>query len=235
MAFDNIETSKEKRMKKKLKVLVVGASGGSGRKTIDALLAEGHEVTAFARSASLVFGGKLNCVDASVFDEDSLDKAVEGQDAVIVTLGISENPFLVRLKGPSKTPLSVRSEGTKRVIESMKKHKVDRLVVQTTYGSGPSKDKLGLVDQLFFSLLLKPQIEDTETQDKIVRQSGLNWTITQPVHLKDDGSEALELNTSYDSEVEQMQISRALVGFYNASSILDKSSIGKTVALSTKL
>lgn len=220
-------------MTKSKKITVIGATGGSGRQTIRALLDQGYKVTAVSRSASKVFGKDVRCIDGSALDKDLLRQAIRGQDAVIVTLGISENPFRVRMAGPARTPLNVRSEGTRRVIEVMKELGVKRLLVQTTYGSGPSRNLLRPVDRLFFSLLLKPQIDDTEKQDRFVRDSGLAWTITQPVHLKDDASAEDQLLTAYDSAVGQWGISRTLVGRYTAQAVVDDSTVGKTVALST--
>jgi nucleoside-diphosphate-sugar epimerase len=215
------------------KITVIGATGGSGRKTIEALLNQGHQVTAVSRSASKAFGPEVRSIDGSALDKDVLRKAIKGQDAVIVTLGISENPIRVRTLGPAKTPMNIRSEGTRNVIEVMKELGVKRLVVQTTFGSGPSRNKLGTVDSLFFNLLLKPQIADTEKQDEFVRNSGLDWTITQPVHLKEDDFKEGDIVADFDSGVQRMGISRKLVGLYTASAFNNSTTIGKTVALST--
>jgi hypothetical protein len=152
---------------------------------------------------------------------------------VIVTLGISENPIRVRTLGPATTPMNIRSEGTRMVIGVMKQLGVKRLLVQTTFGTGPSRNKLGAVDSLFFALLLKPQIVDTEKQDEFVRNSGLDWTITQPVHLKEDDFTEGEVVADFNSGVQRMGISRKLVGLYTANAVSNAKTIGKTVALST--
>ena len=221
-------------MKNSNKVLVVGASGGSGRKTVEALAKEGHQVTALSRKASQVFNSPaVNTVDGSALDKKVLRKAIKGQDTVIVILGISENHLRTRLLGPKYTPIDIRSHGTRLVVEVMKELGVKRLLVQTTYGSGPSKDKLKLFDRLFFDILLKPQIDDTEVQDKIVRESGLDWTITQPVHLSDDEDSGQSAFSSDNYEVKEWNVSRKLVGECNARLALDNESIGKTVSIST--
>ncbi|MFK8137781.1 MAG: NAD(P)-dependent oxidoreductase [Bdellovibrionales bacterium] len=215
------------------KITVIGASGGSGRKIIEALLAQGHKVTALSRSASKVFRSNVRSIDGSALNKEVLRKAIKGQDAVIITLGISENPIRVRTLGPAKTPMNIRSEGTRKAIEVMKELGVKRLLVQTTFGSGPSKNELGTMDSLFFALLLKPQIVDTEKQDEFVRTSGLDWTITQPVHLKEDNYIEGDVVADFNSQVGRMGISRKLVGSYTASAINDSTTIGKTVTLST--
>ena len=118
-----------------------------------------------------------------------IDAAVPGHDAVVVTLGIAENPLRVRLFGSTATPIDVRSTGTRNVIAAMRRHGVRRLAVQSSFGVGTTRDRLRWVDRLVFALLLKPQIEDTETQEQAVRGSGLEWVIAQPVHLTDDASD----------------------------------------------
>ena len=75
-------------MKKLNKVLVVGASGGSGQKTVEALVKEGHQVTALSRKASQVFEDPVKTVDGSALDKETLRKAIKDQDTVIVILGI---------------------------------------------------------------------------------------------------------------------------------------------------
>jgi hypothetical protein len=108
---------------------------------------------------------------------------VRSQHAVIVTLGISENALRVRLAGPLGTAMGVRSRGTRNVITAMRQHGVGKLVVQTSYGVGTTRRKLPPLPRLFFWLVLRPQIADTERQERAVRASGLDWVIAQPVTL----------------------------------------------------
>ena len=221
-------------MKVSKKVLVFGASGGSGRKTVEALIEEGHQVTALSRSASKVFGKDIRTIDGSALDKDILKVAMMNQEVIIITLGITENPLRVRFLGPTKTPLNIRSEGTRLAIETMKELNIKRLLVQTSYGTGPSKNMLRFIEKLFFKLLLKPQMDDTEKQDKYIRESGLDWTISQPVHLNDNKESSSSLYTSNNSQVSQWQVSRYLVGKFLAKAISDNSTLMQTIAVSQK-
>ncbi|MEM8902388.1 MAG: NAD(P)-binding oxidoreductase [Actinomycetota bacterium] len=195
------------------KILVVGASGGSGRAAVTALVAAGHHVTAFSRHADRLAADVdgLVTINGDALRRDDIDQAVAGQDAVIVTLGITEHPIRVQTLGPKHTPLDVRSAGTRNVIDAMNAHGVDRLVVQSSYGIGPTRQDLGLVDRLFFALVVKKQMADTELQERIIRSSGLDWTLVQPVHLNDepDGPEPFWSTTG---ETRSMKISRTVVG-----------------------
>ncbi len=219
-----------------MKVLVVGATGGSGRAAVAHLLAAGHEVTAFSRHADRIEtrSERLRFINGDAMNPEDVDQAVRGHDAVVVTLGITENPLKVRLLGPAHTPLDVRSAGTRNVISAMRKHGVRKLVVQTTYGVGETRGRLAFVDRLFFKLILKPQISDTQKQNDEVYESGLDWVIVQPVHLT-DGTDDEEPWTSTTGETAKMKISRNSVGRFLAAAVESQTFVGKSVALSSAL
>ncbi len=215
------------------KVLVVGATGGTGRATIDALVERGHRVTAFSRHAESLehSSDRVTLLNGDATNPDDVDRAVAGHDAVIITLGITENPLRVRLFGAARTPLDVRSAGTRNVIAAMRKHGVRRLVVQSSYGVGETRSSLRWVERLFFSLLLKPQIADTEVQELEVRDSGVDWVLAQPVHLTDDESDDMPF-ASADGQVREWKISRKGVAQFLAFAAQGPDYVGQSVALS---
>ena len=214
-----------------MKVLVVGATGGTGRQAVDALVAGGHEVTALARRASAVLAGLpgVRPLDGDATSPAVVDRAVQGQDAVVVALGIAENALRVRLRGPSGTPLDVRSRGTAAVVAAMREHGVRRLVVQSSYGVGDTRDRLPLSSRLVFALLLKPQIADHEVQERLARGSGLDWTLVQPVYLTDADEPA---TVSTDGSVEGMKVSRRAVGGVLAALATGRDDVGSCVSVS---
>jgi uncharacterized protein YbjT (DUF2867 family) len=215
------------------KVLVVGATGGTGRATIDALIEGGHWVTAFSRHAESLehSSDRVTLLNGDATNPDDVDRAVAGHDAVIITLGITENPVRVRLFGAARTPLDVRSAGTRNVIAAMRKHGVRRLVVQSSYGVGETRNSLRWVERLFFSLLLKPQIADTEAQELEVRDSGVDWVLAQPVHLTDEESDQMPF-ASADGQVREWKISRKGVARFLALAAQGPGYVGQSVALS---
>lgn len=218
-----------------MNVLVVGATGGSGLAAVDALLAAGHAVTALARNGRLPDGNAaraaVRVLAGDVMQPADLARAVAGQDAVIVTVGIRENPLRVRLRGPAHTPMQVRSAGTAQVMDAMQRAGVRRLVVQTSYGVGDSRDRLPLAARLLFALLLKPQIADTELQEAAVRRSPLDWTCVQPVNL-DDGDSTRAPFLSTQGEVRRMQVTRRQVGQVLADALGRPDWVRRVVAVS---
>ncbi len=216
-----------------MQVLVIGSTGGSGRAAVEHLLAQGHEVTAFSRREQVFPAAsdrlRVHCGDA--LNAADVERAVSSHQAVVVTLGISENPLRVRLFGPAHTPIDVRSVGTRHVIAAMRKHGVRRLVVQTSYGIGPTRDRLGLADRMFFELILKPQIADTEEQERAVRESDLDWVLVQPVHLTD----AIEASPPFVSSAGltgTMKVSRTSVGRVLAEAVTNPACLRQSLAVS---
>lgn len=218
-----------------MRVLVIGATGGTGRRAVTELLARGHDVTAFARGAAgleVRDDARLRRLPGDATDAADVRAAVAGHDAVVVALGIAEDALRVRLRGSRGTPMDVRSRGTKHVVAAMREHGVRRLVVLSSYGVGPTRDRLPLVTRLVFALVLAPQIADTERQEQVVRASGLDWVLAQPVNLTDDVAPTGRAVASTTGDQVTMRVTRDHVARFLAVAVADDTLIGHTVTLS---
>lgn len=155
------------------KVIVFGATGSVGQHLVQQALAEGHAVSTFSRSAAKLEHLQhphLTKLEGDVFDQEAVDAAIKDQDVVFVTLGSGK-----KRKG------TVRSTGTKSIIQAMKKHGIKRLICQTTLGTGDSRGNLNFFwKYIMFGWFLKEVYIDHELQEKYVRESGLDWTIVRP-------------------------------------------------------
>lgn len=212
-------------------ILVIGATGGSGRAVTTELLQRGHRVTALARHASsLPPRTGLTPVDGDATDSGLLDRVVPGHDAVVVTLGISEPMLRVRLRGARDTVDDVRSRGTAAAVAAARRAGIRRVVVQSSYGVGETRHLLGLVDRLFFALLIRPQIADTAVQEEVMRASGLDWTIVQPVHLSD--TDSVDHVVSTDGQIRGRKVSRHGVACVHADLVEQGTMVGRTVSVS---
>ncbi len=213
-----------------MRVLVVGASRGTGAELVDELAGHGHVVTAFSRRA----GRDDQRVDyqvGDVLDADAVAKAVAGQDAVVVTLGIPDNPFRVRLTRRASSRLDVRSTGTTNVVRAMAETGVRRLVVQSTYGIGETYRELPLALKAFFTLAIRPQVTDHEIQEATVRASALDWTIVRPVVLHDEVT-SNPPSVSTDHKVAAMRVSRRQVARVEADALVRDDWIGRVLSVS---
>ncbi|NNH73161.1 NAD(P)H-binding protein [Nocardia uniformis] len=214
-----------------MKVLVIGSTGGSGRAAVDHLLSAGHDVTAFARHPERLEtrSPRLRLVSGNALDPADVERAVEGHDAVVVTLGITENPLRVRILGPAHTPIDIRSTGTRQVVAAMRRHSVRKLVVLSAFGVAETRPRLDLVNKLFFRLVLKPQIADTERQEQAVRDSELDWVLVRPVNLTDGPEDAMPATSTTP---ERRKVSRNSVGRFLARAVEDSTLLGRHVTVS---
>ena len=160
------------------KILVLGATGGTGRLMVSQALARGHEVTALVRSpekAGDLKGARL--IVGDVREEKALRDALRGQDAVVSALGTPASPF---------REVKLLSTATRALVTAMKAEQVSRLVCITGMGAGDSAGHGGfLFDRLIFPFLLKNVYADKDRQEAVVRDSGLDWVLVRPSVLND--------------------------------------------------
>lgn len=162
-------------------IVVVGASRGIGLETVRAALAAGHRVRAFARSANTIpiSDERLVKIVGSALDKASVAQGVTGADGVIQTLGVAAGKELI-------TGTRLFSESTRVLVDAMSAAGVKRLVAVTGIGAGDSRGRGGLLyDALLFPVFLKRIYDDKDVQERIIRSSGLDWTIARPGILVD--------------------------------------------------
>src|SRR5882724_6853385 len=73
-----------------MNLLILGATGGTGRALVEQALELGHTVTAFARDPSKVrtTHPNLRVMQGDISNYSSLESAIRGQDAVLSGLGV---------------------------------------------------------------------------------------------------------------------------------------------------
>lgn len=160
------------------RILVLGATGGTGRLIVAEALRRGLAVRALVRSAAKARGLEgAEIVIGDARDEAVLRQALQGRDAVVSALGTPVSPFReVRL-------LSI---ATRALVGAMKATGVSRLVCITGLGAGDSAGHGGFVlDRLIMPLLLRKVYADKDRQEAIVRASGLDWVLVRPAVLND--------------------------------------------------
>ena len=155
------------------KILVLGATGPTGRLIVNQALARGYVVTALVRSPEKATDIKgINLVAGDARDETALRQAVKGQDAVISALGTRASPF---------KEVTLLSTATRALIKAMKAEQVARLIAITGLGAGDSAGHGGfLFNNVIFPLLLRHVYADKNRQEVIINDSGLDWTIARP-------------------------------------------------------
>jgi putative NADH-flavin reductase len=114
-----------------MRILVIGATGATGREVVRRALDRGHQVNALARSAvdpaPLLPGADIT--EGDVRDSEAVAKALAGCDGVISALGTKLSLL------HEETLLST---ATRVLIDAMQKQGITRLVCITGIGAGDS-------------------------------------------------------------------------------------------------
>jgi uncharacterized protein YbjT (DUF2867 family) len=155
------------------RVLVIGATGGTGRQLVTRALERGYAVTALVRDPSRlqVNHPKLTVIQGDVLDADAVANTVRGQDAVLCALG--HKRFFA--------PTRILSEGTRNILRAMEAHGVRRLVCETSLGIGDSAGRMGLSYTFFVIPVILPfYFWDKTRQERLIAGSGTEWVIVRP-------------------------------------------------------
>jgi len=155
------------------RILIVGATGGTGRQLVAEALERGYTVTALARNPSRiqVTHPRLTVVRGDVLDGASVDAVMQGQDSVLCALG--HNRYL----GPTR----ILSRGTGHILRAMEAQGVSRFVCETSLGLGDSAFRLGLFYTLFIIPVILPfYFWDKTRQERMIAASRVPFVIVRP-------------------------------------------------------
>jgi putative NADH-flavin reductase len=208
------------------KVLIIGATGGTGRSLVEQALTAGHAVTAFVRNPEKVghHHERLRVVAGDAASgAPSLSQAMRGQDAVISALG----------RGQSFKADSLIQRSVPHLLAAMQEHGVRRLVFTSALGVAETVQQTPLMMLVFARLLLRDIFADKAAGEALIRRSELEWTIVHPAGLTNG-----PLTGTYRAG-ERLAlrgfptISRADTAHFLLSQLDDRSYIGKVVVIAT--
>ncbi len=185
-----------------MKIVVFGATGGTGKQVVRQALEAGYQVTAFVRSPEKldVDGLNLKIIQGDVMEADKVEQAIAGQDAVISTLGATRPP----VSGMMET-------AARNIVSAMQKNNVKRLLSTTGGGVRDPRDKPKLFDKIMKALLTvlaKDVLQDSEANVDHIRASDLDWTIVRFPRLL-DGPRTGKYRVGYIGKDSGSQLSRA--------------------------
>lgn len=161
-----------------MKVLVLGATGGTGQQVVLQALQRGHDVTALVRNQERLTtrADRLRVLTGSVTDAgQALAAAIRGQDVVISTLGV----------GKSLRSSGLIAESAPAIVRAMDSEGVRRVIFTSAYGVGVTRRDVPLLPRILMRLLLQDLYTDKEAGEAALRGSGLDWTLVYPVTLTD--------------------------------------------------
>lgn len=174
-----------------MKLTIVAATGGIGRHLVEQAVAAEHEVTAVARRPrDLPAGVRAVAVDFARPDMQALASAVRGADAVLSALGPRD----------PRADAGITSRGTSAIVAAMQAEHVRRIIIVSAAPVGPvvvpgqpipPKHDPGdgffmrHLGNRFARVLFGRHYADLAVTEQILRDSGLEWTVSRPPKLTD--------------------------------------------------
>jgi putative NADH-flavin reductase len=207
-----------------MKLLVLGATGGTGKQIVAQALDAGHDVTALARPGATPGPEheRLRVVVGDLQHVTALADVMRGHDTVISAIG----------RGYSFKSEHLIERTVPVILAAMKAAGVRRLLFTSAVGVGPSFADAPLMPRLFFRTLLRGIYADKLIGDQLIRTSGLDWTIVQPSQMT-DGPLTRTYRSGQRLAMSGMpSVSRADVAHFLLHTAGDSTAIGKTLLVS---
>lgn len=158
-----------------MRVLIHGATGGTGRLLADHLLAAGHDVRAMVRDpekGAVLAEAGVEVVPGDLTDPDptAIVAATGGVDAVCFCAGSGS------ATGKDQT-LMVDLHGAVRTIDAAVEAGVDRYVMLSSMAAD---------DPLGSSAAMAPYLAAKHAADRILRAAAIRWSVVRPGRLTDE-------------------------------------------------
>jgi putative NADH-flavin reductase len=152
-----------------MKLFVIGATGRTGQEIVQQALERSHHVTAFVRAPQSVAlrHEHLMAVKGNATDENQLYDAMQNHDAVLSALGPRE----------VFKPSSLLHDSALATTRAMQRSGVKRLLILSAAAHFPG------VPNRIVSFILRNHMRDSLAMEKVVQDSGLDWTIARPPRL----------------------------------------------------
>ena len=170
---------------------------------------------------------RLTVTEADARDAAAVDRAVDGADVVLSTLGV---PF-------TRKPINVYSDGIRNIAAAMTRHGVMRLAVVSSSATEPHHHADGgfllnrIIQPLVTATIGKTTYRDMRKMEEILRGSDLDWTIMRPSGLFDaPGVTDYELN---DERAPGIFTSRTDLAASLLQQATDRRFVRKAVAVTT--
>lgn len=196
-------------------VIVFGATGKTGNPICQALATHHIPYSVFVREPS---AHKLTNPPTQIKHGDVLN-------ALEVEQAFEEGIFtdvIISLGSKALRNASIRSEGTKHIIDAMKKHNSQAsLHVISALGVGESWNQLKWHGKLLSNLLLKSVMKDHAQQEDYIKKSPFSYHILRPVGLK-DGPSTGKVHVQNEGFLPSSAIQRADVAAFLVESLVER-------------
>jgi uncharacterized protein YbjT (DUF2867 family) len=217
-----------------MKILVLGATGRTGKHVIEEALKNGHKLSAIARDPEKLKNFEIDIIHGTPYDLETVEKALTGCNAVINTLNVSrmsDNPW-----APLASPKDLISKSAFNAIQVMEKTGIRRFVALSTIGAGRSWKTSPAILRLIVSISnLRHAFRDHGRQEELLENSSIDFTICRAPMLSVENNFSGAVATREDETPKSMKLSRNSAAEFFIKIIENKEFIRQTVNLSNKI
>jgi len=216
-----------------MKILLLGATGRTGKYIIAEAIKRGHTISAIARNPEKLKAFKVDITEGSPYEYETVEKAISGCDAVINTLNVSrksDNPW-----ASLTAPTDLISVSASNAVKVMGKSGIRRFVALSTIGAGSSwKTSPGMLKFIVSISNLRFAFTDHGKQEEILENSDTDYTICRAPILSMNINHAGTVATSEGAKPANTVLSRNSAAEFFIHIIENNLFIRETVCLYNK-
>src|SRR5258708_429379 len=159
-----------------MKLIVLGATGGTGLEIVRKAIERGHSVTAFVRSPERLktFQDRITLPQGDLLKSVELERVIRGHDAVVSGFG-PRMPV-------SKAGANLLQQFAVALTRAMLRAEVKRVVESVAF---LFKDSIIPPAYLLGRILFPGVVADSAAMEDVFKNSELDWTIVRPPELTD--------------------------------------------------
>jgi putative NADH-flavin reductase len=207
-----------------MKLLVLGATGGTGLEIVSQAIDRGHSVTAFVRSPDALrrFGDRIVVIRGDLLNSSELQSAMENHNVVLSAFGprlpVSEADTTLLYRFAVALTGAMLRAGVRRVVIESTAFLFKNSIIPPTH----------LIGRLFFPGIVR----DASAMEGVLQKSALDWTIVRPPRLTDQPRTGKYRVQESHLPRFGFSISRANVADFMVKAGQDDASIGKIIGVS---
>lgn len=201
-----------------MNILILGATGSTGRRVLSQALKAGHSVTVLVRAPTKL---PVDITNLRVVQGDATDVAS-------VVDAMSHNDVVISVLGAANT--SLITDSTRAILAAAKVTGLKRVIMMSSFAVNRTQLKAATK---FLTGMMKGMMADKVRGETLLRRSGLDWTIVYATTLTNDargGDVRIVLPTEKLSL--RNKIARADVAAWMLEELKDKAYVKRNVTIS---
>lgn len=215
-----------------MKLLILGATGRTGKHVLALALERGYKVKCLVRDPSKIStSSNVTIIQGDPTNDVDLELALKDNEAVISVLNVSrmsDFPW-----APLRSPKTFMSDVMSNIITLSKKYSLKRVVVCSAWGVSETRKDIPFWFRWLIDLSnIGAAYKDHERQEKIIENSSLDWTIVRPVGLTNTDKHQMAKESFDNVPKPELTINRKTVARYLLESLERDTLVRKKVVIS---